>query len=126
MEIETLYAEYNRVLGELRKMKLDDPNRPELLDELEKIGKQIEGYERRDQDRLNNNARNDIAEESVRVDLAKVRSENQKTWVGAGTKALGIGAGIFGLWYSYHSENESFKLACKSALTWAKDLFRMG
>lgn len=126
MDIDKLYEEYNRVIEELGKMKLDDPNRRSLLEESEMLSKQIGEYERRDQDRVNNNARNDIAEENVRVDYAKVKSENIKNGLGFGTKVLGIGAGVFGMWYSYHQENDNFKLACKSAWSFVKDLLRIG
>lgn len=124
MDIEKMYEEYTRLMEELGRTNLDDPNRPKLLDEAEQLGKLIAEYEKRDQDRLNANAQNDIREESVRVDLAKVKADRTRTWVDAATKLLSIGAGMFGVWYSYQKEEVDFTLPCRAAMDFAKNLFR--
>lgn len=75
MDIEQTREEYNRLLNELGRMMPDDPNYAKTLESAEKLARMIGEYERRDLDRINNNIRNDIQEEGLRVDQAKVKAD---------------------------------------------------
>lgn len=124
MDIEKTYDEYNRVLNDLARMMPDDPNYTKTLEAAESLAKIIGDYERRDLDRINNNVRNDIQEEQLHVDMAKVKADKTRSWLGFGQSVLGLtGAVCMGV-LSYKKEMEDFVLPVRNALDWAKKLIR--
>ena len=80
MDIEKTREEYNRVLEKLAGMMPDDEKYQETLKAAETLAKMIGEYERRDLDRINSNIKNDISEEELRVDMAKVKSDRLRSW----------------------------------------------
>ena len=110
MDIEATREEYNRVLNNLARMMPDDPNYAKTLEAATEIAKIIGEYERRDLDRINNNIRNDIQEEGLRVDIAKVKSDRLRSWTEviktAMSSAVAVSMGIL----AYKNEAVDFKL----------------
>lgn len=110
MDIEQTRSEYNRLLNELARMMPDDQNYAKTLEAAESLAKIIGEYERRDLDRINNNIRNDIQEEGLRVDMAKVKSDRYRTTselVKAGlSSGVAVGMGLL----AYKKEAVDFVL----------------
>lgn len=122
MDIEKTNEEYNRVLNDLARMMPDDPNYAKTLEAAETLAKIIGEYERRDLDRINSNVKNDISEDGLRVDMAKVKSDRTRAWLDFAKSVLGIGA-AFGMgWLSYQKEEIEFTLPGRNVLDWAKRL----
>lgn len=110
MDIEQTRTEYNRLLNELARMMPDDQNYAKTLEAAESLAKIIGEYERRDLDRIDRNIKNDIQEENLRVDMAKVKSDRYRTTselVKAGlSSGVAIGMGLL----AYKKEAVDFVL----------------
>lgn len=124
MDIELIEKEIDRLSKELARLKPDDPNYAPVRTNLVELTKILGDYEKRDQDRINNNVRNDINEESVRVDMAKVKTDRLREWLGLVKTGLSIGAGLGMGWIAYQGEIKEFKLPIRSLWDGAKSLIR--
>lgn len=122
MDIERTREEYNRLLEELARMMPDDPKYQETLKAAESLSKIIGEYERRDLERINSNIRNDISEEELRVNMAKVKSDRFRSWTEVLKSALGVGSSIGLGILAYHNDAIDFKLAVRSVWDMAKSL----
>ena len=110
MTIEVVQREHARVM---EKLSVTDPLSAEygtLLEREKELSKILFEFDKQDQDRLNNNARNDIQEEQLKIEKAKIKTG----WIGNVITIIGIGAqvgvSIFGMKYAYHQEGELFHL----------------
>lgn len=122
MDIEKTIGEYDRLLNELARMMPDDPKYKETLDAAEKLAKIIGEYERRDLERINNNVRNDINEENVRVDMAKVKSDRLRSWLDLAKAMVGVaGSGLLAA-IAYKGEMIDFKLPIRTLMDLGKGL----
>lgn len=124
MDIEKIEREINRLSDELDRLDASDPVYRNVSENLERLTKILGEYEKRDQDRINNNVRNDINEESVRVDMAKVKTDRLREWLGLVKTGLSIGAGVGMGWIAYQGEIKEFKLPIRSLWDGAKSLIR--
>lgn len=123
MNIEQTQAEYNRLLNELARMMPDDPNYQKTLESAEGLAKIIGEYERRDLDRINNNVRNDIQEESLQVDMAKVKADRMRSWFDLIRTTLGVGCSVGMGMLAYKNEAVDFHLpSARSVWDMAKSL----
>jgi len=110
MDIEATREEYNRVLNELSRMMPDDPNYAKTLEAAESLAKIIGEYERRDLDRINSNIKNDISEEELRVDMAKVKADRLRSGTEVVKSVLSSAVAIGMGFLAYKNEAVDFKL----------------
>lgn len=122
MDIEKTEIEYNRILNDLARMMPDDPKYKETLEAAEKLAKIIGEYERRDLERINNNVRNDINEENLRVDIAKVKTDRLREWLGLAKTGISVAASVGLGWIAYKGEIIDFKLPIRALWDGAKSL----
>lgn len=104
-----LYEEReHEILEELGKMTPTDPNRKPLIQELNTIAGIRVNYDQTEQTRLNNNARNDIDEQKLIVELEKVKNDKRKNialWI----QAIFSGAlGVYAVNKSYHMDEKGY------------------
>ena len=126
MDIEKMNEEVDRLRQELSRLEPADPNYRVISENLERMARVIGDVEKRDQDRLNNNARNDISEEGVRVDMAKVKTDRLREWLGVVKTGITTGAGLGMAWLAYKGEVKDFKLPIRGILDAAKSLIPRG
>ena len=96
----------HEVLERLGQTEHDDPNRKNLVNELTALSSIRVSYEQTEQTRLNNNARNDIDEEKLRIEQAKLENErdrNKAIWIQA---LLSFFAGTALTMKSYHMDEK--------------------
>ena len=120
MDIEKTREEYNRLLNDLARMMADDPNYAKTLEAAEKLARIIGEYERRDLDRINSNVKNDISEDELRVDMAKVKTDRLREWLGLVKTALGVGASVGMGLIAYKGDVIDFKLPIRNLWDLAK------
>lgn len=104
----------------LNRMEPDDPNRKPLVAEATAVSNIIVNYDRAEQDRLNNNAKNDIEEAKLAIEQRKVELEEKKmnmNWL-----QWGIGLGYSGYMFckSFHMEEQGYPF--KRLLDWSSKL----
>lgn len=122
MDIEKTNEEYNRMLNDLARMMPDDPHYKETLEAAEKLAKIIGEYERRDLERLTNNARTDIQEEQLRVDVAKVKTDRLREWLGLAKTSISVATSVALGYIAYKGEIVDFKLPIRALWDGAKSL----
>lgn len=122
MDIEKLNEEFNRLSDELKRLKPDDPTYRTVSENQERLAKIINEYERRDLERINNNVRNDINEENVRVDFEKVKTDRLREWLGLAKTGLSVAGGLAMGAIAYKGELVDFKLPFRSMWDLAKGL----
>ncbi len=104
-----LYEEGERkILEEYNKLDPDDPKRTELLKQLTGISAIRNNYEQTEQNRLNNNARNDIEEQKLVIQEEQAKNDKLKILVWGGLTLLGYGLGHYDQIKSYHMEEKGF------------------
>lgn len=104
-----LYEEGERkILEEYNKLDPDDPKRAELLKQLTGISAIRNNYEQTEQNRLNNNARNDIEEQKLVVQEEQTKNDKLKVLIWSGLTLLGYGLGHYDQIKSYHMEEKNF------------------
>ncbi len=106
--LELLEERQKDLVEQLNRMAIDDPKRPKVQDELDLISKIIVNMKTQDETRLNNNARNSIEEERLRIEHKKLESD--KIWRGItiGTSVLGVASGYLMQCKSYHMEEANY------------------
>lgn len=123
MDIEKVYEEVDRLTEELTRMNATDENYRYVRENIQGLSQVAGDYEKRDQDRMTNNARTDIQEEQLRVDMAKVKADKWRTAADffkgmcclAGSLYLGKSA--------YDGEMVKFVMPNRGLLDWCKNLF---
>ena len=98
----------HEVLEELGKMGLTDPHRKDLTAELNTYSTIRNAYEKSEQNRLENNAKNDVKEEMLKIQADKAKTERQKVILGAVQFVAGIAIGGAFQWKSYHMDEKGF------------------
>lgn len=98
----------HEVLERLGKTEHDDPNRKNLVNELTALSSIRVSYEQTEQTRLNNNARNDIDEEKLRIEQGKLENEKErnKTIMLQSLLSLLVGVGL--TMKSYHMDERGY------------------
>ena len=66
------------LLEQLGKMPIGDPAREKIVDELNDYSRIVDDYEGRDLKRLDNNAKNDIEEARLKIDVQKIVLEKSR------------------------------------------------
>lgn len=121
MDIEKINREIDRLSDELNRLDAADPNYRSIRENLEGMYKMAADYEKRDQERINNNIKNDINADAVSVDMAKVKADRLRSWLGFATATLGTGAGLGLAKIAYQGEIKDFILPSDLCGTWPKD-----
>ena len=103
-------------------MKPDDPMYRTIVENLDRLHKIIDAEERRDMERINNNIANEVKEDEVRVDMAKVKTDRLREWLGFGKTGLSVGASLGLGWLAYKGEVVDFKLVARNIWDVAKNL----
>lgn len=98
----------HEVLEKLGQMELTDPHRKDLTAELSAYSTIRNAYETTEQKRLENNAKNDIKEETLRIQVEKAKVEKQKMILGAAQFVVGIVIGGVFQMKSYHMDEKGF------------------
>lgn len=98
----------HEVLEQLGRTEHDDPNRKNLVNELTALSSIRVSYEQTEQTRLNNNARNDIDEEKLRIEQGKLENEKErnKTLMAQSLLSLLVGIGL--TMKSYHMDERGY------------------
>lgn len=98
----------HEVLEQLGRTEHDDPNRKNLVNELTALSSIRVSYEQTEQNRLNNNARNDIDEEKLRIEQGKLENEKErnKTLMAQSLLSLFVGIGL--TMKSYHMDERGY------------------
>lgn len=126
MDIEKVNREINRLSDELDRLDAGDPNYRTVSENLERLYRVVADYEKRDQERINNNIKNDINADAVSVDMAKVKADKLRSWLDFGKTALGIGASLGLAKIAYQGEIKDFILPIRSLWDMAKGLIPRG
>ena len=98
----------HEVLERLGRMEQNDPERKSAVNELTALSSIRVSYEQTEQARLNNNARNDIDEERLKIEQAKLendRERNKAMWIQA---LLSFLAGTALTMKSYHMDEKGY------------------
>lgn len=98
----------HEVLEQLGKMEMSDPNRKNLVQELNTLSSIRNNYDQTELTRLNNNARNDIEEAKLAIEEEKVKNDKERTkamWFQAALSFLG-GAAL--TMKSYHMDTKGY------------------
>ena len=104
-----LYEEIEHNIQErFNRMTPEDPNRKTLREDLVAISEIRNQYAQTEQNRLNNNAQNDINEERLKVDQRKVEVEREKNLMMAGLSLLNTGFGAYLHGKSYHMDEHGW------------------
>lgn len=122
MDIEKVNREINRLSDELDRLDAGDPNYRTVSENLERLYRVVADYEKRDQERINNNIKNDINADAVSVDMAKVKADKLRSWLDFGKTTLGIGASLGLAKIAYQGEIKDFVLPIRSLWDMAKGL----
>lgn len=104
-----LYEERERELLErLGRMSADDPNRKSVVQELNTLSSIQVNYQQTELTRLNNNAKNDIDEERLRVEAEKVKNDKTRNWTTVGVSFFSMLLGYLTIHKSYHMDDEGY------------------
>ena len=98
----------HEILEQLGKMEMSDPNRKNLVQELNTLSSIRNNYDQTELTRLNNNARNDIEEAKLAIEEEKVKNDKERTkamWFQAALSFLG-GAAL--TMKSYHMDTKGY------------------
>lgn len=98
----------HEVLEQLGRTEHDDPNRKNLVNELTALSSIRVSYEQTEQTRLNNNARNDIDEEKLRIEQGKLENEKERNKVLIGQSLLSLLVGVGLTMKSYHMDEKGY------------------
>ena len=79
---------------ELGKMEPHDPKRKEVLAEIDTLNKSLMSYDQTENDRLATNAKNDLDQQRINVEIEKVRNDGRKIKLGWGQVIIGVLAGL--------------------------------
>lgn len=116
----------NQALKCVLNMADNDENRAKKISEIETISKVRNNYEQNEQNRLNNNAKNDIEEEKLAVERMKIELEHKKIKVNVGSTVLYFLASCAGTWTAYNMEEVklAFKPLIGRANEWYKSIIK--
>lgn len=118
-----LYEEREReILEALGRMETSDPNRKNLIQELNTISTIRNNYDQTELTRLNNNARNDIEEAKLAVEEEKVKNDKNRAIATAVQSAVSIGVGTYLFHKSYHMDVKGYPF--KDMKVYAMDLIK--
>ena len=106
-----LYEEReHELLDQLGRMEMNDPNRDKVERELDTLAKIRAKYLELEQNRLNNNAKNDIEEAKLLVEKSKLENEKRRNrttlWATFLTTLFTTGFGYSAIMKSYHMDEE--------------------
>lgn len=106
-----LYEEReHELLDQLGRMEITDPNRDKIEKELDTLAKIRSKYLELEQNRLNNNAKNDIEEAKLLVEKSKLENEKRRNrttlWATFITTLFTTGIGYSAIMKSYHMDEE--------------------
>ena len=106
-----LYEEReHELLDQLGRMEISDPNRDKVEKELDTLAKIRSKYLELEQNRLNNNAKNDIEEAKLLVEKSKLENEKRRNrttlWATFITTLFTTGIGYSAIMKSYHMDEE--------------------
>ena len=96
------------ILEELGRMEMNDPKRKDLVNELTAISSIRVSYEQNEQNRLNNNAKNDIEEAKLVLEAEKVRSDKEKNWMFLVQAVASFSLGYHSIMRSFHMEEKNY------------------
>ena len=109
--LELYETREHELLEELGRCKFDDVKRSSIVKELDTIAKIRSNYESNEQTRLNNNRRNDIEEDKLKVEEAKLANDKLRTKVTVGQTIMfliaSIGAGVMS--YNMDETKQAYK-----------------
>jgi hypothetical protein len=108
------------ILEELGRLNMDDPKREKLWKELDTNARIRKAYSDSEQERLNNNAKNDIEEAKLVIEEKKLENDKNRTKTSVIQTILYILAGVGSYCASYHMEET--KQVFRDAKDWGKGL----
>lgn len=123
MDIEKVYEEIGRLAEELSRMSPTDENYRSISENMERLSRIISEYEKRDQDRVNNNVRNDIQEEQLKVDQEKIKADRARTIANVVCDAIKVLGAIYLGKSAYDGEMVKFTMPIRGLVDWCKNLF---
>lgn len=122
MDIEALNAEFNRLQKELARLKATDPDYKPVSENLERIGRIVADYEKRDLERINSNVSNDVKEDNVRLEHEKIKTDRMREHFSLIKTVLGIGASVGMGLLAYKQETVDFHMPFRELWNTAKNL----
>ena len=105
---------------ELDRYEPTDPNYKKIVENIEDLSRVLETYKQIELKRLDNNAKNDIEEQKLVIDMQKVQNDKARNigeWMGRVLYAAMIGGSA---WFSYNQD--LLKIPSK-AFKWAHEKF---
>lgn len=106
--MELLEQREREAYKELGQMSFDDPNRGKVVSEAKTLAELRAKFEESENTRLNNNARNDIDEQRIRLDEEKLKNEKARTRFDVWKVLIYVAAG-FGMNVSSYMFDEWFQ-----------------
>lgn len=108
LDVKSLYEKREKeILLELGKMKPEDANYQKLLNQAKTYAEIRNADETADLTRFNNNAKNELEEARIEVDVKKTKNETARIWVDLGRIAAAVYTSIRTPYISYHMEEYS-------------------
>lgn len=108
-ENEEMYeVREKEILEELGRLKMDDPARKQLINELDTLSSIRVNYSQAEQNRLNNNARNDIDEARLIIEEEKVKNDKKRNIAMLIQTISSLALGSFLYAKSYHMDEDKW------------------
>ena len=108
LDVKSLYEMREKeILLKLGRMEPEDPNYQKLLNQAKTYAEIRNADETADLTRLNNNAKNELEEARIEVDVKKTKNETARIWVDLGRIAAAVYTSIRTPFISYHMEEYS-------------------
>lgn len=118
--MEKIDARSNEILTELGKTSMTDSSYGTMTKNLETLCKIKADQETRDQNRLNNNARNELEEVKVRLEEEKLKTQKLGTWLSAIQTGASLGGAALFARIAYKGNLEG--MADRSIMDMAKSI----
>lgn len=108
LDVKSLYERREKeILLELGKMKPEDANYQKLLNQAKVYAEIRNADETTDLTRFNNNAKNELEEARISIDVKKTKNESARIWVDLGRIAAAVYTSIRTPFIAYHMEEYS-------------------
>ena len=108
LDVKSLYEKREKeILLELGKMKPEDANYQKLLNQAKTYAEIRNADETADLTRINNNAKNELEEARISIDVKKTKNESARIWVDLGRIAAAVYTSIRTPFIAYHMEEYS-------------------
>ena len=87
---ELMETSLQKSYEEWNEMKDGDENKPKKLNEIKTLAEVMNNYDKTNQERLNDNAKNSIDEARIKIEEAKVKNDHKRIVLGWGEIGIGL------------------------------------